>query len=290
MDPLKSIFLFSWCFYLASANDLRSEGVKNFTQSDLASANDLRSEGVKNFTQSGEILGGSATLSIEIENMKRPAVWYCGNKRYECDRSCANGTEFQVSQSGNKSSLWMRRITNKCLTWKFLDDNVEGGIFHLKINNSTRIEIYKMTQNAPVVLGKNVTIHIESSLIGTPVLWVNEFNYLQCVDTCENKGNYEVHYKGNSSTLLIHNVTEQDLTWSFCDYYFCSESYTLVMKADGSGTSIPTYAKVLIAVLCLVAILIISCIIFKYPPYIWIKTHVNEWISCNEYQLPPDEV
>ncbi|CAI9744053.1 XP_036355964.1uncharacterized protein LOC115231405 [Octopus vulgaris] len=222
--------------------------------------------------------------------MKRPAVWYCGNKRYECDRSCANGTEFQVSQSGNKSSLWMRRITNKCLTWKFLDDNVEGGIFHLKINNSTRIEIYKMTQNAPVVLGKNVTIHIESSLIGTPVLWVNEFNYLQCVDTCENKGNYEVHYKGNSSTLLIHNVTEQDLTWSFCDYYFCSESYTLVMKADGSGTSIPTYAKVLIAVLCLVAILIISCIIFKYPPYIWIKTHVNEWISCNEYQLPPDEV
>ncbi|XP_036356185.1 uncharacterized protein LOC118762047 [Octopus sinensis] len=57
----------------------------------------------------------------------------------------------------------------------------------------------------------------------------------------------------------------------------------------GSGKLI--YAIVITFILCLENILlIICCVRYKWPPYIWIKTRVIKWISCKKYQNPPVEM
>ncbi|CAI9744057.1 Hypothetical predicted protein [Octopus vulgaris] len=236
------------------------------------------------------VLGGSATLSIYIPNMKRPVVWKCENYKYECDRTCANGTEYKVTHNGNYSVLWIRKVTKECLTWMFVDDNINFGIIHLKIDNLTISENYKIFQRGPAELGGNTTLHIEVPNMERIIGWRNRHYNLECDWSCYKDGKYEVSHTNNASTLSIQNITENDLSWTFCDRNYCSPEFSLELKADGSGTSIPTYAVVIISVLCLVAILIICCVRFKCPPYIWFRNRVNEWISYNEYQLPPVEV
>ncbi|XP_052833958.1 uncharacterized protein LOC106883299 isoform X2 [Octopus bimaculoides] len=96
----------------------------------------LTSANTYKITQSGNVvLNGNVTLMITIPNMRRPVVWRCHNYKYECDRTCANGTNYKVTQSGNHSTLWIRNVTKECLTWRFDDDNLQGGTIHLKINN-----------------------------------------------------------------------------------------------------------------------------------------------------------
>ncbi|XP_014780518.2 uncharacterized protein LOC106876468 [Octopus bimaculoides] len=71
--------------------------------------------------------------------MRRPVVWQCQNHKFECDLTCANNNEFKVFQTGNGSLLWIRQVTEECLTWKFEDANINGGIIHLKLSNQGTI-------------------------------------------------------------------------------------------------------------------------------------------------------
>ncbi|CAI9743633.1 Hypothetical predicted protein [Octopus vulgaris] len=91
--------------------------------------------------QSGPaVLNRNLTLSITISDMKRPVVWKCDNYKYECDRTCANGTDYKVTHSGDTSKLWIRKVTKKCSTWKFEDDNLNIGRIDLEIKSDTTPE------------------------------------------------------------------------------------------------------------------------------------------------------
>ncbi|XP_014783837.1 uncharacterized protein LOC106878976 [Octopus bimaculoides] len=79
--------------------------------------------------------------------MERPVEWKCKNYTYECDKTCTSTTEFQVTQSGNDSTLWIRDVTNECLSWTFYDNNNNFGKFDLKTNAFTKAETYEITQN-----------------------------------------------------------------------------------------------------------------------------------------------
>uniref|UniRef100_A0A0L8I036 Uncharacterized protein n=1 Tax=Octopus bimaculoides TaxID=37653 RepID=A0A0L8I036_OCTBM len=175
------------------------------------------------------VLSVSGYLRIEIPNMKRPVIWRYQNYKYECDLTCANSTEYRVTQSRNVSTFWIRNVTNERLDWTFCDDNLNYGKFDLKMHSLTKAETY-ITQNVPVMLGGNVTIRVEASLIETPISWTNGRNNLQCMIICDKNNKYEITHFGNVSILSIRNVTEEDFTWRFCDFYFCSENYTLLRK------------------------------------------------------------
>ncbi|XP_029651893.1 uncharacterized protein LOC115225106 isoform X2 [Octopus sinensis] len=99
----------------------------------------LASAGIYDIIQSENIkLNGKANLSITVPNMRRPVVWQCQNYKYECDRTCANGTNYQVSHSGNTSMLLIRKVTKDCLTWAFADDNINLGRTKLTINSGAQ--------------------------------------------------------------------------------------------------------------------------------------------------------
>ncbi|XP_029654121.1 uncharacterized protein LOC115227428 isoform X1 [Octopus sinensis] len=233
-------------------------------------------------------LSVSATLLIKIPNMLRPTVWKFNNYKYECDRTCANSPEYRVTQDGDISTFWIRNVTKERLTWKFEDDNLESSKFDLKIHSSTRTEIYKITQSGPVALGGSVTLHIEVAGMKRIVGWKNDYGRYECDMTCYNRSNHEVTQNGNSSKLLIRNVTKQDLTWYFCDFYLCSGNYSLKIKAEttggggnGSGTGIPGYA---IAILCVAGFgIIILGVIFIWKRRSKKETHEDE--TKNTYNL-----
>ncbi|XP_036369978.1 uncharacterized protein LOC115225109 isoform X3 [Octopus sinensis] len=89
--------------------------------------------------QSGTaVLNGNVTLSITISDMERPVVWKCDNYKYECDRTCADGTDYKVTHSGDTSKLWIRKVTEKCLTWKFEDENLNVGKIDLDIKSGAQ--------------------------------------------------------------------------------------------------------------------------------------------------------
>ncbi|XP_014790131.1 uncharacterized protein LOC106883582 [Octopus bimaculoides] len=99
----------------------------------------LASAGIYEIIQSENIkLNGEATLNITVPNMRRPVVWRCNNYKYECDRTCANGTNYKVMQSGNTSTLSITKVTEDCLTWMFADYNINFGTTDLKISNGAQ--------------------------------------------------------------------------------------------------------------------------------------------------------
>ncbi|XP_036354967.1 uncharacterized protein LOC115229017 isoform X2 [Octopus sinensis] len=243
------------------------------------------------------VLGGSARLSIYIPNMKRPTVWKCGNYKYECDRTCANGPEYTVTHSGNHSVLWIRKVTKECLTWMFEDDNINVGKIHLKINNlananDLRTEgVYNITQSENVVLGRSAKLSIYIPNMKRPVVWkCGNYKY-ECDRTCANGHDYKVTHNGNHSVLWIRKVTKKCLTWMFVDdninvgkiHLKINNEETKDCEADGSG--IPTSTIVVIFVLCLEnIILIILWFKFKLPPYDWCRNRVTRRIPRNEPQ------
>ncbi|XP_036355633.1 uncharacterized protein LOC115230628 isoform X2 [Octopus sinensis] len=188
-------------------------------------------------TNDNGALNVSATLLIEIPNMKRPTVWKYNNYKYECDTTCANSPEYKVTQDGDISTFWIRNVIKERLTWKFEDDNLESSQFDLKMHSLARRESYNITQSEPVALGHNVILHIEVAEMTGIVFWKNDNGRYECNPTCYNYGNYEVTQVGSISTLLIRNVTKQDLTWRFCDLYLCSGNYTLVKKGEKTETT-----------------------------------------------------
>eukprot|EP00106_Octopus_bimaculoides_P002347 XP_014769789.1 PREDICTED: uncharacterized protein LOC106868859 isoform X1 [Octopus bimaculoides] len=86
-------------------------------------------------------LGESVTLYITVPNMKRPVVWKSLNYKYECDRTCADGVDYKVTQTGNISTLWIRNVSWKFSTWIFYDDNLHYAQINLDINVKPKIEI-----------------------------------------------------------------------------------------------------------------------------------------------------
>ncbi|CAI9743612.1 XP_036369921.1uncharacterized protein LOC115225115 isoform X2 [Octopus vulgaris] len=89
-----------------------------------------------NITQSGPaVLNRNLTLSITIPDMKRPVVWKCQNYKYECDRTCADGRDYKVTHLGDTSTLWIKKVTEKCSTWRFDDYNLKAADIYLEIKN-----------------------------------------------------------------------------------------------------------------------------------------------------------
>ncbi|XP_014774040.2 uncharacterized protein LOC106871836 [Octopus bimaculoides] len=162
--------------------------------------------------------------------MMRPVVWRCENYKYECEWTCANGRDYKVTQSGDTSTLWIRRVTERCLHWKFEDDNLNIGFIKLQLNNLTIAENYKIFQNGPAVLGGNITLHIEVPNMARIIVWRNKYYNLECDWTCDRNGKHEVSHTENVSSLSIKNITGKDLSWTFCDRNHCSPEFTLEIK------------------------------------------------------------
>ncbi|XP_029652234.1 uncharacterized protein LOC115225414 [Octopus sinensis] len=93
------------------------------------------------------VLNESATLQIVVPNMRRPVFWRCNNHRYECDGTCPYSSDFKVTQSGNASTLWIRKVTKDFLSWTFCDYNINIGKIDLNINGLTSTETYEINQN-----------------------------------------------------------------------------------------------------------------------------------------------
>ncbi|XP_036355629.1 uncharacterized protein LOC115230624 [Octopus sinensis] len=124
-----------------------------------------------NITQSGiAVLNGCLTLTITIPDMKRPVVWKCRNYKYECDKTCADGPDYKVTQDGDTSTLWIKKVTEKCLTWRFDDDNLNAADIDLKIKSFSSANIYKITQSGIAVLNRNLTLSITIPNMKRPVV------------------------------------------------------------------------------------------------------------------------
>ncbi|CAI9743532.1 Hypothetical predicted protein [Octopus vulgaris] len=150
------------------------------------------------------VLNESTTLQVVAPNMRRPVVWRCDNHRYECDGICTNSSDFKVTQSGNASTLWIRRVTKDCLSWKFCDYNRNIGNIDLNINDNGALCV-------------SATLLTEIPNMKRPVVW-KYMNYkYECDRTCANGPEYRVTHKGNVSTLWIRNVTKERLDWKFED-------------------------------------------------------------------------
>ncbi|XP_036369958.1 uncharacterized protein LOC115225116 isoform X8 [Octopus sinensis] len=191
----------------------------------------LSSADTYNITQSGPaVLNGNLTLSITIPNMKRPVVWKCQNYKYECDRTCADGPDYKVTHLGDTSTLWIKNVTEKCLTWKFEDDNLNIGRIDLEIKNLSRAQkynitqsgfssanIYKITQSGIAVLNRNLTLSITIPNMKRPVVWKCQNYKYECDKTCADGPDYKVTQDGDTSKLWIKKVTEKCSTWKFDD-------------------------------------------------------------------------
>ncbi|CAI9744054.1 Hypothetical predicted protein [Octopus vulgaris] len=88
----------------------------NITQSGLA-----RRESY-NITQSEPVaLGGSVTLHIEVAEMTGIVFWKNNNGRYECNPTCYNYGNHEVTRDGSKSTLSIRMVSEQDFTWRFCD-------------------------------------------------------------------------------------------------------------------------------------------------------------------------
>ncbi|XP_029651922.1 uncharacterized protein LOC115225116 isoform X6 [Octopus sinensis] len=171
-----------------------------------------------NITQSGiAVLNGCLTLTITIPDMKRPVVWKCRNYKYECDKTCADGPDYKVTQDGDTSTLWIKKVTEKCLTWRFDDDNLNAADIDLKIKSFSSANIYKITQSGIAVLNRNLTLSITIPNMKRPVVWKCQNYKYECDKTCADGPDYKVTQDGDTSKLWIKKVTEKCSTWKFDD-------------------------------------------------------------------------
>ncbi|CAI9743597.1 Hypothetical predicted protein [Octopus vulgaris] len=176
------------------------------------------SANIYKITQSGiAVLNGCLTLTITIPYMKRPVVWMCRNYKYECDKTCADGPDYKVTQDGDTSTLWIKKVTKKCLTWIFDDDNLNVRKIDLEIKSFSSANIYKITQSGIAVLNGCLTLSITIPDMKRPVVWKCRNYKYECDKTCVNSSQYKVTHFGDTSTLWIRKVTEKCSTWKFDD-------------------------------------------------------------------------
>ncbi|XP_036369928.1 uncharacterized protein LOC115225115 isoform X8 [Octopus sinensis] len=206
------------------------------TQSGFSSAN------IYKITQSGiAVLNGCLTLSITIPNMKRPVVWKCDNYKYECDRTCADGPDYKVTQDGNTSTLWIKKVTKECSTWKFDDDNLNAADIDLKIKSFSSANIYKITQSGIAVLNGCLTLSITIPDMKRPVVWKCDNYKYECDKTCPDGPDYKVTQDGNTSTLWIKKVTKECSTWKFDDDNLNVGKINLEIKSFSSDSIYEIY-------------------------------------------------
>ncbi|XP_036369942.1 uncharacterized protein LOC115225115 isoform X16 [Octopus sinensis] len=193
-------------------------------------------------TQSGiAVLNGCLTLSITIPNMKRPVVWKCDNYKYECDRTCADGPDYKVTQDGNTSTLWIKKVTKECSTWKFDDDNLNAADIDLKIKSFSSANIYKITQSGIAVLNGCLTLSITIPDMKRPVVWKCDNYKYECDKTCPDGPDYKVTQDGNTSTLWIKKVTKECSTWKFDDDNLNVGKINLEIKSFSSDSIYEIY-------------------------------------------------
>ncbi|XP_014768184.1 uncharacterized protein LOC106867738 [Octopus bimaculoides] len=87
----------------------------------------------KYFETENVVFKGSSTLHTEIPNMRRLMTWKCLN--YECDGTCCTIPEFQVMNTGDISTLWIRNVIKEPSSWTFYDNKLNIAKIDLKINN-----------------------------------------------------------------------------------------------------------------------------------------------------------
>ncbi|XP_052824926.1 uncharacterized protein LOC106869802 isoform X3 [Octopus bimaculoides] len=95
---------------------------------------EVRKEGVHNITQSEIVeLGQCVALHIEVPGLKRPFKWFSKCGKFECDTTCANGSDFRLTQNVNTCTLWIGNVTSECLKWYFEDSVLNTGCIKLQI-------------------------------------------------------------------------------------------------------------------------------------------------------------
>ncbi|CAI9743493.1 Hypothetical predicted protein [Octopus vulgaris] len=156
-------------------------------------------------------------LRIKIPNIRQPVVWLFHNYKYECDRTCADGPDYEVANSGGTPTLWIKDVTKKCLTWKFDEDNQNAADNHLKINSLTNAYTDEITKIGIAVNNGNVTMTITLPNMKRPLFWKCDNYKYECDRTCADGPYYKVAHVGNTSTLFIKDVTKNCLTWEFDD-------------------------------------------------------------------------
>ncbi|XP_029652183.1 uncharacterized protein LOC115225372 [Octopus sinensis] len=194
------------------------------------------------------VLGGSVAIYIHIPNMRRPVVWQCQNYKFECDVTCTNSDEFKVMQKEGYSLLWMKKVTEECLTWTFADADGNYGIIHLKISSPTRTgsseiiqngltkaESYEIYQHEIAVPGGRVILYTNFTNMQRPVVWQCQDYKFECDRTCTNGDEFKVVQNNNYSVLWMKKVTEECLTWKFVDAN--GKGGTIHLKISNSTSS-----------------------------------------------------
>ncbi|XP_014775462.1 uncharacterized protein LOC106872842 [Octopus bimaculoides] len=93
-------------------------------------------------------------------------------------------------------------------------------------------KVYKIFVKGRVVLQRNITLQTEEMPnMQRPVVWQNGDRKFECDQTCYKYGRYEVWQFGNISTLLIKNMSDYDLSWTFNDNKPCYARVSL--KKEG---------------------------------------------------------
>ncbi|XP_029652280.1 uncharacterized protein LOC115225463 [Octopus sinensis] len=75
-----------------------------------------------NISQSEPVaLGDNVTLHTEVAEMTGIVFWKNDNGRYECNPTCYNYGNYEVTQDGSKSTLLIRMVSKQDFTWRFCD-------------------------------------------------------------------------------------------------------------------------------------------------------------------------
>ncbi|CAI9743873.1 Hypothetical predicted protein [Octopus vulgaris] len=75
-----------------------------------------------NISQSEPVaLGDNVTLHTEVAEMTGIVFWKNDNGRYECNPTCYNYGNHEVTQDGSKSTLLIRMVSEQDFTWRFCD-------------------------------------------------------------------------------------------------------------------------------------------------------------------------
>ncbi|XP_029657255.2 uncharacterized protein LOC115231351 isoform X1 [Octopus sinensis] len=73
------------------------------------------------FTLEPVALGDNVTLHTEVAEMTGIVFWKNDNGRYECNPTCYNYGNYEVTQDGSKSTLLIQMVSEQDFTWHFCD-------------------------------------------------------------------------------------------------------------------------------------------------------------------------
>ncbi|CAI9743319.1 Hypothetical predicted protein [Octopus vulgaris] len=183
------------------------------------------------------VLGQSIYLEVkEMPYMERPVFWRNKVRTIECNKEYCENDTYAVRQIHRNSTLYIENITRGDLFWRFYDKNSCNATITLgkedneapkdfkvatseRYSNGSQCErVYKIIQKGSFVLGGNMTLQTEEiPNMQRIITWKNVNESFQCDRTCYKSGRVEVQQSGNTSTILIKNISQADVDWTFHD-------------------------------------------------------------------------